>query len=430
MKTLRVGLLGCGQVGSGFFSLLTAKKRFFETEIGVSFELAGVAVRSRKKKRPVRIPPSLFTEAESLVRDPSVDVVVELIGGTIEAKSLVLDALRQGKHVVTANKALLAEHGDEVFELAHQMNRAVCFEASVGGGIPVIKALREGLVGNQIDAIHSIINGTSNYILTAMSEKKIDFKQALSEAQAKGYAEADPTLDIEGIDAAHKLAVLARFAFGGRVHFPDIYCEGISRIRGEDIAFAEEFGYRIKLLAIAKLGADGLEARVQPALLPEKHILANVNRSFNAVMLHGDEVGDVLFYGRGAGARPTASAVISDLVDIAKQPGRFSATTAPMRAIRKNLVIKSISSIQSRYYLRFHVVDRPGVLAKIAQVLGGHKISISDVIQKERSAGSIVPLILLTHHAHEKNVRQAITRIDRLNGVRGKSQVLRIEGDA
>lgn len=430
MRTLRIGLLGLGQVGAGVYGLLSRKKKFFAGDIGVSFEIAAVAVRHKGRKRPVKVPASLLTtDSLAVVRDPSIDVIVELIGGTGEARKLVTEALRHGKHVVTANKALLAEHGDEIFELASRMQRWVLFEASVGGGIPVIKALREGLVANKVDSIHSIINGTSNYILTQMSERRIDFAQALGEAQAKGYAEADPTFDVEGVDAAHKLAILARFAFGGKVRFKDIYAEGISTISGEDISFAEEFGYRIKLLAIAKSAEGGIEARVQPTLLPKSHILANVNGSFNAVLMHGDEVGDVLLYGRGAGPAPTASAVLSDLVDIAlRQSGRFDDQTA-MRAIQKTLKIKNMSSILSRYYLRFHVVDRPGVLAKITAVLGKHKISISDVIQKEKNAGKVVPLILLTHDAHEDDVRKAMNAIGRLNVTQLKSQMLRMEGN-
>lgn len=428
MKTLRIGLLGLGQVGTGFYSLLTAKRDFFAREIGTRFEIMKIAVRHPAKKRSVDVPKSLFvSNPMSIINDPSIDVVVELMGGTREAKRYVSEALLQGKHVVTANKALLAEAGDEIFELAHEKKRWLGFEASVGGGIPVIKALREGLAANRIDSIYSIINGTSNYILSRMTESKADFSEALKEAQQKGYAEADPTFDIEGIDAAHKLAILARFAFGGKVQFKDIYCEGISRIRSEDIAFAQEFGYRVKLLAIAKASKDGVEARVQPTLLPESHILANVNGSFNAILLHGDEVGDALFYGRGAGPRPTASAVMSDLIDIAKRSSSRFEGNISIRAIHPALKIKKMSSLLSRYYLRFHVVDRPGVLAKISQVLGKYNISISDCVQKENSVGSVVPLILLTHDAHEKDVRSAIALIDRLSIIRGKSQVIRIE---
>jgi homoserine dehydrogenase len=429
MDRLNIGLLGLGQVGSGLYSILTAKKNYFEKELGVSFNLRKIAVKHPEKKRAVAAPKSLLTtRAHELVRDPHIDVIVELIGGTTDARVLMKEALRNGKHVVTANKALLAEYGDEIFELAYRQKRWILFEASVGGGIPVMKALREGLVANHIDSIYSIINGTSNYILTQMTEKRSDFQEALKEAQEKGYAEKNPSLDIEGTDAAHKLAILVRFAFGGRVNLNEIYCEGISRIRSEDIAFADEFGYRIKLLAIAKASKDGIEARVQPTLLPESHILANVNGSFNAVLVHGDEVGEELFYGQGAGAHPTASAVISNLVDIAKCPTKSLESKAFLeRVVRRRLKIKNISTLLSRYYLRFHVVDKPGVLAKISHVLGTHSISISDCVQKIRSAGNIVPLILLTHDAHEHDVRGAIRAIDRLDVVRGKSQVIRIE---
>ena len=428
MRTVKIGLLGLGQIGSGLVSILSRKKKFFAEELGLGFEIVKIAVKHKKKPRQVRVPASLLTaNAQEVIRNPRVEVVVELIGGVREARAYVMEALSRGKHVITANKALLAEYGDEIFELAKKMRRWVFFEASVGGGIPVIKALREGLVANKIESIHSIINGTSNYILTRMTEEKMDFQEALAQAQKKGYAEADPTLDIEGVDAAHKLAILTRFAFGGKVRFQDIYAEGISSIRSEDIAFAEEFGYRIKLLAIAKAGKDGIEARVQPTLLPKSHILSNVNGAFNAILLRGDEVGDVLLYGRGAGSLPTASAVMSDLMDVAlRQNVRFE-NDSFLRAIRRPLKIKKISSLLSRYYLRFHVVDRPGVLARISQAVGRHAISISDVIQKERSHGSVVPLILLTHHAHEHDIRSAIQEINKFEVVRGKSQMLRIE---
>lgn len=427
MKTLAIGILGFGQIGSGVYSLLRRKGKVLTRRTGVRFKIAGVAVRRPQKSRAIRLARSLLTHrADSLVRNPQIDVIVELIGGTEAARRLVLEALRNGKDVVTANKALLAEHGDEIFSLARRKGRRVFFEASVGGGIPIIKTLREGLVANRIDSLYSIINGTSNYILSEMSERKIDFKEALRSAQAKGYAERNPTLDIEGVDSAHKLAILVRLAFGGRVRFKEVYSEGISRIRNEDIAFAEEFGYRIKLLAIAKRDRDGIEARVQPTLLPQSHILAHVSGSFNAILLCGDEVGEILLYGRGAGAGPTASAVVSDLADLAKGPPSGVGLN-PQENSLKPLKIKNISSILSRYYLRFHVIDKPGVLAKLSNLLGRHRISISDVIQKERKAGSVVPLILLTHGTPEKELRTAIQEIDRLEAVQGKSQVIRIE---
>jgi len=422
MKKIRIGLLGLGQIGTGLYEILTKKKKQFERALGVSFEIARIAEKYPNAKRKVRPPKKLMTkDALDVVRDPSIDVIVELIGGTNAARMLIKEALKDGKHVVTANKALLAEYGDEIFELAHKMRRWICFEASVGGGIPCIKALREGLAANNIESIYAIINGTTNYILTQMTEKGMSFDEALKGAQAKGYAEADPTLDVQGVDAAHKLAILVRFAFGGRVRFSDIYSEGITRISSDDIAFAKEFGYVIKLLAIAKKTADGVEARVQPTLLPKSHILANVNQSFNAVMLRGDEVGDVMFYGRGAGPHPTASAIIADLVDIAKNnvDGPMDDETV-IRALGSAIAVKSITSILSRYYLRFYVIDKPSVLASITKILGGHRVSISDVIQRERSAGKVVPLILLTHEAPEKDIRAAIRVIDRLPFVKGK----------
>ena len=430
MKSLSIGLLGCGQIGSAVYSLLKRKEKTLALETGGAFKVIGVAVRHSRKVRPVRIPASLLTtRADRLVRDERVDVIVELIGGTQIAKRLVLEALRNGKDVVTANKALLAEHGDEIFKAAQKSGRQIFFEASVGGGIPVIKALREGLVANRINSIHSIINGTSNYILSEMSERKMSFKSALHEAQQKGYAEANPTLDIEGVDSAHKLAILVRLAFNGRFPFKAIYSEGISRIQNEDIAFADEFGYRIKLLATAKRDRDGIEARVEPTLLPKNHILANVSGSFNAVLLGGDEVGEILLYGKGAGPAPTASAVVSDLVDLMK--GHTSGLwRSPSVNFSGSLKVKGTSSILSRYYLRFHVVDKPGVLSKLSSILGRHRISISDVIQKERKAGSVVPLILLTHDAPERELRLAIGEIDRLKVAQSKSQVIRVEGEA
>ena len=424
MKQLKIGLLGLGQVGGGVYSILKSKGPALARKNGVHLQIEKVAVKHSAKKRAVRANRAqLTTNARKIVSDPNLDVIVELIGGIHPAKELILSALRSGKDVVTANKALLAEHGREIFGEAERLGRHLFFEASVGGGIPVIKVLREGLIANRIRSVYSIINGTSNYILTKMSEDHLDFKEALKLAQKKGYAEADPRLDIEGIDAAHKLTILASLVFGGWVSFKDIYVRGISSIRSEDISFAEEFGYTIKLLAIAKKTSDGIEAHVQPTLLPKSHVLSNVRGSYNAVLMEGDEVGNVLLYGRGAGSRPTGSAVISDLVDIARASeadGTFVPELNPVK-------VRNISSLLSRYYLRLHVVDRPGVLAKISEVLGKQKISISDVIQKERRIGSVVPLILLTHGTQEHSLKRAVQVIDRLSILKGKTQVLRIE---
>lgn len=429
MKKLRIGLLGLGEIGSGVYSILTQKKDYLAKEIGVVCEFAKVAVRNRSKKRKARVPSSLITtDPMSVVEDPSVDVVVELIGGTKASYQLVTKALASGKHVVTANKALLAEKGDEIFKLAAKMKKWVFFEASVGGGIPIVKTLREGLVANELTSLFAIINGTSNYILTKMTSEGTDFKEALKKAQEKGYAESDPTLDLNGMDAAHKLAILIRFGFRGKVNLEDIYTEGIQRISSEDIAFANEFGYRIKLLAIAKKTPGGIDARVQPTLLPKEHILANVNGSFNAVLMHGDRVGDILLYGRGAGSYPTASAVVSDLVDIAKRYNRLEEDNLiTMAASRRRLAIRGISSVLSRYYLRLHVIDRPGVLARIFQVLGSYQVSVSDCMQQERRKGSAVPLIILTHDVSENAIRKAVHVIDRLSIVSGRTQVLRLE---
>ena len=424
MKQLKIGLLGLGQVGSGVYSILKSKGAGLARKNGVHFKLEKVAVRNLTKKRLVRARRSeLTTNTKSIVRNPDIDIVVEVIGGIHPAKELILTALRSGKDVVTANKALLAEHGRQIFREAKRLGRNLFFEASVGGGIPVIKVVREGLIVNKIRSVHSIINGTSNYILTKMSEEGLDFKEALKLAQKKGYAEADPRLDVEGIDAAHKLTILASLVFGGWVNFRDIYVRGISSVRSEDISFAREFGYTIKLLAVAKKAATGIEAHVQPTLLPKSHVLSNVNGSYNAVLLQGDEVGDILLYGRGAGSHPTGSAVVSDLMDLARfaeQDDVFTPDLTPLK-------VHNISSLLSRYYLRFHVIDRPGVLAQISHVLGQHKISISDVIQKERKIGGVVPLILLTHDTQDFRIRRAIRAIDRMGAVKGKAQILKIE---
>ena len=425
MKSLKIGLLGLGTVGGGVYSLIKRKKSLIEARSGIRLDLVRMA--DRNQSFPFPIDRKIFTrQAEPVLKDPRVEVVVELIGGLHPALEFVLTALKNGKDVVTANKALLAEYGDQIYRTAEKYGQHVFFEASVGGGIPVIQALREGLVANQVQSIYSIINGTSNYILSEMSERHVDFSAALKDAQKKGYAEANPKLDVEGIDAAHKLTVLASLAFGKMISFKDVYAEGITQIRSEDIQFADEFGYCVKLLAIAKKMSGGVEARVQPTLVPKTHPLANVNGAFNAVLIRSDETGDLLFYGRGAGSEPTASAVVSDLVALAKArelPRNFSAPKFP----KGKLQVKKISTILSRYYLRFHVVDRPGVLAKITQILGKYKISISDVIQKEWRVGKVVPLILLTHFAHEESVRKALLAIDRLSVINGKSQVLRIE---
>ncbi|MBI4549933.1 MAG: homoserine dehydrogenase [Candidatus Omnitrophica bacterium] len=425
MKQIKIGLLGLGQIGSGVYQLLTRKKSLLQKKAGVSFEIQKIAVKNPRKSRKISVRRDLITtESFKVARNGNVDCVVELVGGIRPAKDLILQALRSGKDVVTANKALLAEHGKEIFRTAAQKGRRVFFEASVGGGIPVIKALREGLIGNEIQSVLAIINGTTNYILTRMTQDRLDFKQALALAQSEGYAERDPRLDIDGIDSGHKLAILASLAFDQPVSFRDLSCEGISRIEHRDIEFAGEFGYVVKLLALAKKVPAGIEARVQPTLLAKDHILAKVDGAYNAILFRGDEVGEMLLYGKGAGSRPTASAVVSDLVDLALD--REDKKKNPWLSKGKARVRRG-SSLPSRYYLRFSVIDKPGVLAKISGVLGRHRVSISGMIQTERKVGNVVPLIMITHHAGESAVRAAQQEINRLRVISGKPQVIRIE---
>lgn len=424
MRSIHVGLLGLGQIGSGLYKLVSRKNSFFERRYGVRFEFSKILVKNPKKKRFPGLNSRLLTSnPNDIFKDSSIDVVIELMGGIQPAKKFIIEALRNGKDVITANKALLAEEGEEIFSIARKLGRQVFFEASVGGGIPVIKTLREGLSANRIDSILGIVNGTCNYILTQMSQGGMDFDMALKQAQEKGFAEADPSFDIDGVDAAHKIAILARLSFEQNIPFSDVYCEGIRHITEQDITFAKDFGYCIKLLAIAKREKDGIEARVQPTLVPKDHILAKVDGSFNAILFEGDEVGEILLYGRGAGPEPTASAVMSDLIDWSK-----GIESKLPEDSEKPLKVKNISSILSRYYLRFSVLDQPGVLSKIAGVLGKNNVSISDVIQTERKNGTVVPLILLTHHVHEKDIREAIRSIDGIKSmIRAKSRMIRIE---
>ncbi|MBI4431037.1 MAG: homoserine dehydrogenase [Candidatus Omnitrophica bacterium] len=426
MKKIRIGLIGLGNIGTGVYEILTRKARFLEKKTGAALELRYACDQRISQRGRLKIPRKIFVRNPRMVlKDPSVDIVIELIGGIKTARTVILEALRSRKHVVTANKALLAECGPEIFRTAVRLGREIFFEASVGGGIPIIKTLRESFAANRITAIHSIINGTCNYILTRMSKDRLSFDEALRQAQEKGYAEADPTLDISGADAAHKITILAMLAFEGLVPFSAVSMEGITGITSDDITFAHEFGYVIKLLAIAKKTDRGIEARVQPTLLPAGHILANVDDSFNGILLHGDEVGDSLLYGRGAGRRPTASAVVSDVIDLARLI--TAGQRAPKLPVSRSLKVKNLSAIESRYYLRFTAVDRPGVLSRISSVLARQGISISDVIQKERRAGKIVPLILLTHHSREDKIRRSLKLLNKLSVVRARTQVIRIE---
>ena len=428
MKKIQIGLIGLGTVGSGVAKILRERASLLEEKTGLRLSIKKVCVRNLRRKRDVSLPKGILTRnVREIVEDPSIQIVVELIGGIHPAKEYVLEALRRGKHVVTANKALLAEAGKEIFRLAENKKRRVQFEASVGGGIPIIKSLREGLVSNHIQAIFGIINGTSNFILTRMTETGCTFKEALKEAQKRGYAERNPSLDIQGIDSAHKLAILTLLGFGKDIPLKKISIEGIQHISPKDIQYARELGYLIKLLAIAKQTTKGLEVRVHPTLIPEEHPLATVRGVYNAITVRGDLVGESIFYGKGAGKFPTTSAVLSDILDLAQhldEKNHLGSRFHFKSGIRQ---IKSMEALSSRYYFRFAVIDRPGVLSKISRLLGRHKISIASVIQKETHRTRSVPLIMITHEALERDVRRAIHLIDRLNVVKARSVFLRIE---
>ncbi len=428
--SINVGLIGFGTVGTGVARVLLEKGRLLEQRVGARLRLRRVCDRDFRRPRGLRLPRPVMTRNPwEILRDPGIQIVVELIGGLEPAKTLLLDALRRGKHVVTANKALLAHAGQELFAAAARANVDLCFEASVGGGIPIIKVLREGLVANHLDTILGIVNGTSNYILTQMREQRVSFHEALQAAKAHGYAERNPSLDIDGLDASHKLAILTLLGFGVQVPLKDIHVEGISSISQADIQYADEMGYCIKPLAIAKQGDHELEVRVHPTLLAKTHLLANVNGVYNAIYVHGDLVGAVLFYGRGAGQNPAASSVVSDIADVARNIAsgvsqRVALNHQPVQGIRR---LRRTGEIETRYYMRFMVKDRPGVLARISGVLGRYHISIATVHQKERRAARFVPVVMMTHEAKESNVRLALRTIDRLGIVKQPTVAIRTE---
>ncbi|MCX7724007.1 MAG: homoserine dehydrogenase [Thermodesulfovibrio sp.] len=423
MKQVKIGIIGFGTVGTGTVKILLNQRELIKKRTGIDIILKRVADKDIKRPREITLPQGLLIpDAWEIINDPEIDIVVELVGGIHPAKDFIIEALKKGKHVVTANKALLAEHGNEIFSLAKEKGLQIGFEASVGGGIPIIKVMREGLVANKLLAIYGIINGTTNYILTKMTNEGIDFQDALRQAQELGYAEADPTLDIEGIDSAHKLTILASLAYGIPLSFNKTYCEGITKITAQDIAFAREFGYKIKLLAITKILNGEIELRVHPTMVPEDYLIAKVDGVFNAIYVEGDSVGATLYYGRGAGSMPTGSAVVADIVDIAKGVNPISLDFS------EKYSIKPIEEIESMYYFRFAALDRPGVLSKISGVFGEHNISIASVIQKGRSKGGAVPLVILTHKAKEKDVLEAVEKIDRLPVVAAKSVFIRVEG--
>lgn len=435
MKEIKVGLIGFGTVGSGVAKILQKNSGLIEKRMGARLVLKRIADIDLKSDRGVKLKPGVLSpRAEEVIQDPEIDIVMELIGGIEPAKTFILKAIQNRKSIVTANKALLALHGDEIFREAHHFGVDVNFEASVGGGIPLIRSIKEGLVANRIHSIFGILNGTSNYILSKMTDEGRDFKDVLTEAQEKGYAEADPTYDVEGIDAAHKLAILIRLAFGTALRFNEIFTGGISEITPLDIQFGREFGYRIKLLAIAKMEKGKIEARVHPTLIPEGHLLSTVEGVFNAIYIKGDAVGPTLFYGQGAGQMPTGSAVVSDLVELgrnllvqAKGP-RVPSLSYQEFAIGKH-PLKRIQEVVMPYYMRFSALDRPGVLSKISGILGKNDISIISVIQKGRRIKGSVPIVMMTHEAKEKNVHRALKEIDRLGVILGETMFIRVENE-
>lgn len=433
MKSIKVGLLGIGTVGSGTFNVLKRNQQEIAARAGRAIEITMVADLDTERARLLTNGEvTVVNDARLVVDNPDIDIVIELIGGYGIAKDLVLQAIANGKHVVTANKALIATHGNEIFKAAQEKRVIVAFEAAVAGGIPIIKALREGLTANSIQWIAGIINGTTNFILSEMRDKGLDFDVVLKEAQRLGYAEADPTFDIEGVDAAHKLTIMASIAFGIPVQFNKAHVEGITKLQATDIRYAEQLGYRIKLLGITKRTAGGIELRVHPTLIPSKRLIANVEGAMNAVLVRGDAVGDTLYYGKGAGAEPTASAVIADLVDITRLATADPEHRVPHLAFQPNAMadtpILPMAEITTSYYLRMHVADQPGVLADVTRILADSSISIDAMLQKEPAADETrTDIIMLTHQTQEKNVEAAIAKIEALSTVVGSVTKIRLE---
>ena len=433
MKPVKVGLLGLGTVGGGTVNVLARNREEITRRAGRAIEVTRASARDFEKPRICPLDGiSLTSDPREVVDDPEVGVVVELMGGTDLARELTLRAIELGKPVVTANKALIALHGNEIFAAAHRKGVMVAFEAAVAGGIPIIKAIREGLAGNRIEWIAGIINGTGNFILTEMRERGRSFDEVLAEAQRLGYAEADPTMDVEGIDAAHKLAILAAIAFGKPLQFDKVYTEGITGITQEDIQFADQLGYRIKHLGIARRTQDGVELRVHPTFIPQRRLIANVNGVMNAVLIKGDAVGPTLFYGAGAGAEPTASAVVADLVDVVRTLTTDPGNRVPHLAFQPDAIsdlrLLDIDEAETAYYLRMRADDRPGVLAEVATILGDTGVSIEAVVQHEPPPGATqATLVMLTHRAREHQLKAALSAIESLASIGGKVTRIRVE---
>jgi homoserine dehydrogenase len=435
-KSIGIGLCGLGTVGSGTFNLLGENQQEIRRRTGVDISLIMVACLEDNPEcdlSQVNVSRDVF----DVVNNPDVDIIVELIGGTSPARQLILEAIAQGKHVVTANKALIATHGDEIFAAAQQRGVMVCYEAAIAGAIPVVKAIREGLSANRIDWLAGIINGTSNFILTEMEEKRRDFADVLAEAQKLGYAEADPTFDIEGIDAAHKLTLLSSIAFGVPIKFDNAYTEGISKITQQDISYASELGYRIKHLGISRLTEDGIELRVHPTLIHTKDMLANVNGPMNAVLVHSDAAGNTMYYGAGAGSKPTASAVVADIIDVVRHMDSAPEKRTPYLGFQSGSILDQdilpIENVRCAYYLRMDVLDKTGVMASISTILSRNLISIEALIQKE--AGEFpndlttahVPIVIITNRVVERSLNKAITEIEALDEVNGEVTRIRVE---
>ena len=432
MDQVNVGIIGFGTVGSGTVEILINNQEVIASRLGCEMVVKKIADLDISRDRGIPVAPELLTtDAMEIIRDPSIHIVVELMGGLVDAKAFILRAMEAGKHVVTANKALLAEHGREIYGAAEKHGVSLAFEASVGGGIPVIRSLREGLSANRIKTIMGILNGTSNYILTRMSQDELPYDRAVEEAIRLGYAEDPPTLDVDGTDAAHKLAILVSIAFGQPVPFKSIYREGINHLTPEDIRFASEFGYCLKLLAISRNLGDRVEARVHPAMVPLDHIMANVNGVYNAIYLDGDFVGPNLYYGHGAGKKPTGSAVVSDLVHLARQIRCGVKSLIPplahVQPLSREVAIQPIEELRTSYYFRFSAKDSPGVLSKISGILGENDISIYSVIQKGREVDGSVPVVMLTHEAKESSVRKALEQMEHLDVLTDKTMTIRVE---
>ncbi|MEE9186362.1 MAG: homoserine dehydrogenase [Candidatus Binatia bacterium] len=430
-REINIAVLGRGTVAQGVIKLLLKNQKLIKKRVGSTLTLSKVLARNNRRNRNFKLPHRIIADTpEKILKDPKIDIVVELMGGYEPARSYILGAMKAGKDVVTANKALLAVHGEEIFSQAQAHGIDIGFEASVGGGIPIIRTLKEGLAGDRNQALYAILNGTCNYILTTMEDRRENFHDALSNAQKLGYAEADPSFDVNGTDVAHKLAILIILAFGTRVRFNDIYTEGIRQVGPMDISYARELGYRIKLLAIARHEDGAIDARVHPAMVPTDHPLALVRGPYNAIFIEGEALGPTMYFGQGAGMMPTATAVLADIIEIARNRIHGKSLRIPPLGYSMGSLsrfpLRRIDDLKTEYYLRFMVLDRPGVLAQISAILGHHGISIASVIQKEEREGKSVPVIMHTRSAQERDIKKAISQINRLKVTKAKSVFIRV----